>query len=49
MDRSMALLSHGTVQTKPLISHVFDLKDAKHAFEVQLNANVSVKVVITTS
>ncbi len=45
--KSMALLGHGTVQIKPLISHVFDLKDAKHAFEVQLNANVSVKVIIT--
>lgn len=45
-SRAFNLASTGKINTKGLISHKFKLEDARHAFEMQLNAAESVKVLI---
>ncbi len=44
---AIKLLKEGKVNTKPLITHVLPLKDAKEAFEIQSRADDAIKVMIT--
>jgi 2-desacetyl-2-hydroxyethyl bacteriochlorophyllide A dehydrogenase len=44
--RAIDFLQTGKIDTKPLISHEFSLDEAPEAFETQLKADESVKVVI---
>jgi 2-desacetyl-2-hydroxyethyl bacteriochlorophyllide A dehydrogenase len=44
--RSLDLLAGGQVQTAPLITHTFELADASEAFETQLRADETVKVMV---
>ncbi|OLO37990.1 alcohol dehydrogenase [Alkalihalophilus pseudofirmus] len=46
MQESIELLSSKKVETKSLITHVFSIDHAKEAFETQMNASESVKVMI---
>ncbi|MFC2018236.1 zinc-binding dehydrogenase, partial [Chloroflexota bacterium] len=46
-SKAFELVSSGKINTKDLISHRFKLEDVKEAFEMQLNAAESVKVLIT--
>jgi threonine dehydrogenase-like Zn-dependent dehydrogenase len=45
--QSMALISSGKIDRKPLITHRFALEDASQAYETQMQANEAVKVVLT--
>lgn len=45
-SKAFELVSSGKINTKDLISHKFKLDDVKQAFEMQLNAAESVKVVV---
>ncbi|MHB1818195.1 MAG: zinc-dependent alcohol dehydrogenase [Streptosporangiaceae bacterium] len=44
--RSLDLLAAGTVSTAPLITHTFELADAREAFETQLRSDETVKVMV---
>ncbi|MFC1925897.1 zinc-binding dehydrogenase [Chloroflexota bacterium] len=44
--KAFELVSTGKINTKELISHVFPLDEAKQAFEMQMNAEESVKVLL---
>jgi len=44
--KAFELASAGKINTKALISHEFKLDDVKQAFEMQLNAAESIKVII---
>ena len=45
--QSMALISSGKIDRKPLITHRFALEQASQAYETQMQANEAVKVVLT--
>lgn len=45
-SKAFELVSSGKINTKDLISHEFKLDDAKEAFDMQLNAEESVKVLL---
>lgn len=45
--QSMALISSGKIDRKPLITHRFALEEASQAYETQMQANEAVKVVLT--
>jgi 2-desacetyl-2-hydroxyethyl bacteriochlorophyllide A dehydrogenase len=45
-SKAFELVSKGKINTKDLISHEFKLDDVKQAFEMQLNAAESIKVII---
>ena len=45
--QSMALISSGKIDRKPLITHRFSLEQASQAYETQMQANEAVKVVLT--
>jgi 2-desacetyl-2-hydroxyethyl bacteriochlorophyllide A dehydrogenase len=45
--QSMALISSGKIDRKPLITHRFTLEEASKAYETQMQANEAVKVVLT--
>lgn len=45
--RSITLLSEGSVRTKPLVTHTFDLDDIAAAFRAQVTADEVMKVVVT--
>ncbi len=44
--KAIELISEGKVRTKPLITHTFPLEDINQAFEVQMDANESIKVLV---
>jgi threonine dehydrogenase-like Zn-dependent dehydrogenase len=44
--RAIELISEGKVKTRPLITHTFPLEDINEAFQVQMDANESIKVLI---
>ncbi len=46
LRQGMELMRSGKVDRKPLISHTFSLEQASEAYETQLNADDSVKVLI---
>ena len=45
-DKAFEAVSQGTVNTKDLITHEFRLDEIKQAFEMQLNAEEAVKVIV---
>jgi len=45
-SRSLALLQSGKANTRPLLTHEFTLDNAREAFEAQLKADETVKVLI---
>lgn len=45
-DKTFDLVSSGKIKTKDLVTHEFKLDDVKQAFETQINANESIKVVV---
>ena len=45
-SKAFELASTGKINTKDMISHVFPLDEAKQAFEMQMNAQESVKVLL---
>ena len=46
LSQALELISSGKIDRKPLISNRFPLDQAKEAYETQLNANDSIKVMI---
>ncbi|HZG72829.1 MAG TPA: alcohol dehydrogenase catalytic domain-containing protein [Chondromyces sp.] len=46
MKTAIELLSNEEIKTKHLVSHVFPIEQAREAFETQMNAHESVKVMI---
>jgi len=46
LAESLEMIRSGKVKRKPLISHEFSLNEAKEAFETQLMANKSIKVLL---
>ena len=45
-SKASELVSTGKINTKDLVSHKFKLDEVKQAFEMQLNAAESIKVMI---
>jgi len=45
-DIALELMQAGKVKTKDLITHVFSLDDVKDAFEMQLNSDDAIKVLV---
>jgi threonine dehydrogenase-like Zn-dependent dehydrogenase len=44
--KAIELISEGKVKTQPLITHTFPLEEINEAFQVQMDANESIKVLI---
>ena len=44
--KAVELISEGKVKTEPLVTHTFPLDEIKRAFEVQMDVNESIKVLV---